>query len=81
MMGTLDRSAVTGERPMFPERHRRIRLNDVERLLEGFVDSIGDQQEWCDGDTGCMALGHNEGCRAAGDPLRSSTSLRGRRIG
>jgi hypothetical protein len=73
------RPATTGDRPLFPERVRRVRLNDVDRLLEGVLDT--EPEGYCDGDVGCPALHHSSLCRAAGDPLRSSGSIRATRLG
>lgn len=74
-----ERPATTGARPLFPERVRRIRLNDVDRLLEGILEA--EVEGYCDGDVGCPAMRHSSHCRAAGDPLRSSGSIRARRVG
>jgi hypothetical protein len=74
-----ERPATTGGRPLFPERVRRVRLNEVDRLLEGLLDH--EHEGYCDGDIGCPALHHSRLCRAAGDPLRTSGSLRARRLG
>ncbi len=74
-----ERPATTGERPLFPERVRQIRLNDVDRLLDGVLDA--EPEGYCDGDVGCPAMHHSSLCRAAGDPLRSSGSIRARRLG
>ena len=73
-------SAIDGDRPLFPDTSsKRTRLNDVDRLLEGYLD-IEDDVETCDGEVTCAALIHRDDCGVAVDPLRTRGSLRAHRI-
>lgn len=76
-----DSATRADARPLFPEAKRRVRLGDVDRLLEGFVDYDTDGLHTdCDGEATCAAYSHAAGCMVASDPLRTRGSLRAHRI-
>jgi hypothetical protein len=68
-------------RPLFPEAKRRVRLSEIDRLLEGYVDFDNDGLgASCDGEVTCVSIAHAPDCAVAGDPLRTRGSIRAHRI-
>ena len=66
-------------RPLVPEANRRVRLNDVDRMLEGYLD-LDEDAATCDGEVTCASVIHRDDCAVVGDPLRARGSLRAHRI-